>query len=473
MSGTSAPIDFRRNSKAAPEAVATAVQHATTRLLENRAKVVGAFGDARWQAYREAGHNLRHYTIAHLDACLTEFEGRLTAAGGHVHWAQDADAANRTVLEIARTRKVRRAVKVKSMATEEIGLNEFLIGAGIETLETDLGEYIIQLAGVPPSHIITPAVHLSKEGIAGLFHEKLGVDTPPVPEQLTAVARGRLREAFLAVEMGISGANFLVAETGQLVIVSNEGNGRMCTTLPPLHVAVVGIDKVVPDLRSLAILLRLLARSATGQKITCYTSFIGGPSLSAEEGGPRELHVVLLDNGRTRVLSDRVARDALLCIRCGACLNVCPVYRHVGGHAYGNAYSGPIGAILAPQLLGVGVAGALPFASSLCGACAEICPVQVPIPEILIHLRRRVVQGDAIDGPVVSPALRSGAGVAAAGLRSSRLYRLGSVGMGILQAPFRRDGWLDHLPPPASRWTGVRPMPAFSPGFRRWWRRRK
>jgi L-lactate dehydrogenase complex protein LldF len=472
MTQTIVGIDFRANSQAVQPQIPASVQKATRRLLGTRAGVVELLGDERWQQLREAGHALRRHTICHLDGYLTLLEQRVTEAGGHVHWARTGEEANRIVLAIAREHGVQRAVKVKSMATEEIGLTDALTRAGIETLETDLGEFIIQLAGESPSHIVAPAVHLTKEEIADLFRRKLGADVPAEPTQLTTVARGRLREAFLAADMGISGANFLVAETGTLVIVSNEGNGRMCTTLPPLHVAVVGIDKVVPDLESLALLLKLLPRSATGQKMTSYTSFIAGPSPSPEEGGPHEFHLVLLDNGRTRVLKDPVARDALLCIRCGACLNVCPVFNHVGGHAYGNTYSGPIGSILAPQLLGVQVAGDLPFASSLCGACAEICPVLVPIPEILIHLRRRVAEGDGVDGPALMPAVTIGARVGAHALARPWLYEFGSQALRVLQAPWRQGRWLRTLPPPANRWTMVRPMPAFDATFRQWWRGR-
>ena len=278
MHQSTTPIDFRANTQAVQPQIPASVQRATRRLLGTRASVVGVLGDERWQQLRQAGHDLRLHTVSHLDHYLTLLEKRVTEAGGHVHWARDGEEANRIVLEIARSHGVRRAVKVKSMATEEIGLNHALIAAGIQTLETDLGEYIVQLAGVAPSHIIAPAVHLTKEDIADLFREKLGVDAPAEPVQLAAIARARLREAFLTADMGISGANFMVAETGTLVIVSNEGNGRMCTTLPPLHVAVVGIDKVVPDLESLDVLLKLLPRSGTGQKMTCYTSFITGPS---------------------------------------------------------------------------------------------------------------------------------------------------------------------------------------------------
>jgi L-lactate dehydrogenase complex protein LldF len=334
-----------------------------------------------------------------------------------VHWARDTEEANRIILEIARQHQVRLAVKSKSMVTEEIGLNHAMEAAGIRVLETDLGEYIVQLLGVGPAHIVVPAFHLSKEEIADLFRRKLGVEAPSEAQQLTQIARMKLREEFLAADMGISGGNFLVAETGTVVMVTNEGNGRMCTTVPPLHAAVVGIDKVVPDWESLTVLLKLLARSATGQKLSCYTSFITGPARTKEETGPREYHLILLDNGRSGILRTPETRETLLCIRCGACLNICPVYNNVGGYTYGWPISGPTGAMLAPQILGTKAAGAI-------------------------------------------------------ALRTPWLYRLGSQALKWLQAPLRRDGWLPKLPPPLSRWTMARPFPAFAADFRQWWRSR-
>jgi L-lactate dehydrogenase complex protein LldF len=282
-----------------------------------------------------------------------------------------------------------------------------------------------------------------------------------------------LREEFLSADMGISGANFMVAETGTMVIVTNEGNGRMCTTLPPVHVAVVGIDKVVPDLESLNVLLKLLPRSATGQKMSSYVSFVGGPRRTDEENGPKEFHLVLIDNGRTRILQDTYTRETLLCIRCGVCANVCPVYNNVGGHAYGWVYSGPIGAILAPQLLGVKVAGDLPFASSLCGACVDFCPVKIPITNILLHLRHRVVEGDAIEKSFAPASLHNSADFAVQTFRFPWMYELGSQMLKALQAPLRRGNWLPNLPPPMNRWTMARPMPAFGADFRGWFRNRK
>jgi L-lactate dehydrogenase complex protein LldF len=461
------PIRFRENTQHVPPKMVAGVQKATARFLGSRAKLVAELGI--WEELRQAAHEIRLHTLEHLDYYLEQLERSVTAAGGHVHWARDEAETREIFVKIAREHAVKTMVKAKSMASEEVHLNHAMEEAGVRALETDLGEFIIQLAGTGPSHIIVPALHLSKEGIADLFREKLQVDAPPDPVRLTEIARRKLRQEFLAAEIGVSGANFMVAETGTIVLVTNEGNGRMCSTQPPLHVAIAGIDKVVPDWDSLTVLLKLLARSATGQKISTYTSFITGPRRTDGENGPTEFHLVLLDNGRTRILRDPATRETLKCIRCGACLNVCPVYNNVGGHAYGFAYSGPIGAILTPQLLGDKIARDLPFASSLCGACADICPVKIPIPEILLHLRRRVVEGDEIEGPNVPLAIRTGAALGTVAFGIPRLYRFGSQMLKYVQAPLRRDGWLPNLPPPANRWTMARPLPAFNSGFRAWW----
>ncbi len=461
-----APIDFRANSQHVPPGIAAATAKNARTALVKRQQVVEPMGAENWEALRQAGHDLRLHAITHLDEYLPLVEERVTRAGGIVHWARDAEEARRIVLEITEGHQARRVVKVKSMATEEIDLNEALQEHGIQVLETDLGEYIVQLAGVRPSHITAPALHMTKEDIAALFEEKLGVEAPPDPQALTEIARQRLREEFLAADMAISGGNWLIAETGTLVLVTNEGNGRLSTTLPPVHVAIVGIEKVIPDWESLAVLEKLLARSATGQKITAYNTMITGLT----EGGPREFHLVLLDNGRTRILEDEKARETLLCIRCGACLNTCPVYNHVGGHAYGWVYPGPIGAILSPQLIGTKLAGGLPFASSLCGACVEICPVKIPITDILLHLRHRALEGDEFERPSTPAALREGARLGVLAMGTAWLYRFGSQILKIVQAPFRRGDWLPALPPPLNRWTLSRPFPPFGADFRGWWR---
>jgi len=466
LAQTLARIDFRRNSQAVPPNIRAATQKNTRTAVLKRAEAVEHLGVAYWEQLRQAGHDVRLHSITHLDQYLPLLESKARAAGGQVHWAEDAEHARRIVIEIAQRHHVTRVTKVKSMLSEEIELNDALRAAGITALETDLGEYIVQLDGSSPSHPTNPSLHYTKEYIADLFRRKLGVDATPEPTVLTEIARVKLREEFLAAEMGISGGNFLIAETGTLVLVTNEGNGRMCTTLPPVHVAVVGIEKVIPDWNCLAILLQLLARSTTGQPISSYTTFITG----TRAGGPREFHLVLLDNGRTRILQDARARETLLCIRCGACANICPVFSTVGGHAYGWAYSGPIGAILSPQLIGTKLAGDLPFASSLCGACAETCPVKIPIPEILLHLRHRVVEGDSLANPVVPTILRAGAQAGVLAFALPWLYEFGTQILKFAQLPLKHGGWLPALPPPANRWTMARPFPKFGAEFRNWWR---
>jgi L-lactate dehydrogenase complex protein LldF len=467
MSDTPSFIDFAGYSEHVPPTIPTAVQQATERFLGTRAARVAEV--EQWQEYRQIASDLRLHTLLHLDYYLEKLVEKVETAGGIVHWANDAAEACSILVEIARQHNVKTVVKGKSMATEEIGLNHALEDAGVTTYETDLGEFIIQLAGTGPSHIIIPAVHLKKEEIATLFEKKLNVIAPPDPLRLTEIARTTLREKFLQAEMGISGANFMVAETGTIVLVTNEGNGRMCTTIPDLHVAVVGIDKVVPDWETLTVLLKLLARSATGQKLSAYTSFITGPRREEGEFGPKEFHLVLLDNGRSRILEDPVGREVLKCIRCGCCQNVCPVYKNVGGFAYGWFISGPIGAIFTPQILGTDSARQLPYASSLCGACVDVCPVKIPITKILLHLRHRVAEGDAIAPPSSPVMVRMGARLSRRVISIPWLYRLGSRLLPIVTTPIRRDAWFDKLPPPANRWTKVRPFPAFTASFRQWW----
>jgi L-lactate dehydrogenase complex protein LldF len=461
-------IGFEEYSKHVPPSIPSAVQQATSRFVDGRAARVAEL--PQWEQLRQIGSDIRQHTLENLDVYLTRFETAVQVAGGIVHWASTAEDARQIVLQIAKEHNVKLAVKSKSMATEEIRLNHALEAAGIEALETDLGEYIIQLAGTGPSHIIVPAVHLKKEEIAALFSKKLHIDAPADPIELVRIARGILREKFLTAEMGISGANFLVAETGTLVIVTNEGNGRMCTTMPELHVAVVGIDKVIPDWESLTVFLKLLARSATGQKLSTYTQFITGPRQAQGEFGPKEFHLVLLDNGRSKILKDPIGRDVLKCIRCGACANVCPVYKNVGGFAYGSFISGPIGAILSPQMLGMPTARELPYASTLCGACADVCPVKIPIPTILRHLRRRVAQGDDFATLTMPTPIRATAGLASLALAQNWIYRFGTRLLPFFMRIFKRDGWIPSAPYPLSRWTKARPLPPFTASFRQWWK---
>ncbi|MCX5819081.1 MAG: LutB/LldF family L-lactate oxidation iron-sulfur protein [Deltaproteobacteria bacterium] len=469
MMEKTAKIDFRENSRNASPAVVTATQKSTRTALLKRAEVVAEFGEERWQELRKAGHEIRLHALTHLDRYLAMVEEKVTAAGGLVHWARDAEEAKEIILKLADEHGVQSIVKVKSMVSEEIDLNPALEARGIKVYETDLGEFIVQQAGQRPSHITAPALHMTKEEIADLFREKLGIDARPIPEELTEHARLLLRPEFLRAGMGISGGNFLIAETGTLLIVTNEGNGRLSTSLPPVHVAVVGIEKVIPDWESAAVLLKLLARSVSGSKITAYNTFITG----VREGGPKEFHLVLLDNGRSRILADELAREALLCIRCGACMNSCPIYNQVGGYAYGAVYQGPIGSMLTPLLMGTKLAGSLPFASTLCGACAELCPVMIPIPEILLHLRKRFVEGDSFETSSVPGTLKAMAKVGRIVLGSPTLYRLGARLGRIFQSPLRRGDWLPSLPPPLNRWTMARPFPAFQGDFRLWWKNRK
>jgi len=353
------------------------------------AKRRAVFPDApALEALRRTGQGVKQAALSRLPDLLEELEAACTANGIQVHWAADAAEANALVLSVCRRHGATRVVKGKSMVTEEIGLNHFLEGEGLEVLETDLGEFIIQLAGEPPSHIIVPAVHKNRGEIARLFHERIpGAPYAEEVEALNAIARRTLRRKFFEGEVGVSGVNFAVAQTGTLCLVENEGNGRMCTTVPPVHVALMGIEKVVPRLEDLPPLLRLLTGSATGQIVTTYVNLISGPRRAGEQDGPREVHLVLLDNGRSRMLADPELRQTLQCIRCGTCLNHCPVYVRIGGHAYGHVYPGPIGKVLTPQMEGLDRAGVLASASSLCRACGEVCPVRIPLPDLIRRLR--------------------------------------------------------------------------------------
>lgn len=356
---------------------------ATDTIRAKRARAVAELRD--WQELREAGRAIKADVLAHLDEHLVQFEAAVEKAGGHVHWARDAAEANAVVVDIAQRHGVNEVVKMKSLTTDEIGLNDALGREGIHAIETDFAELILQLDDDWPSHILVPAIHRNRQEIRDLFARTIAPGiTSDEPADLAEASRHYLRQRFLAAKVGVSGANFGVAETGAICIVESEGNGRMCTTLPPVLVSVLGIEKLVPTFADLEVFLQLLPRSSTGERMNPYTSLWTGVTAG---DGPEELHVVLLDNGRTNVLRDEVGRQALHCIHCSACLNVCPVYTRTGGHAYGSVYPGPIGAILTPQLLGVERASSLPFASTLCGACYDVCPVKIDIPSVLLHLR--------------------------------------------------------------------------------------
>jgi L-lactate dehydrogenase complex protein LldF len=432
------------------------LENATGRHLNHVAETRAEFPP--FDTERDTARRIKEDAINRLDELLIELKSRLEASGCKVFIAADAEEARNYIVQVAQDRGVTKVVKGKSMTTEEIALNPALSAVGIEPVETDLGEYIVQLRHETPSHIITPAIHLSREDIGRLFAEKLGIDYTPEPEKLTAAARERLRSIFLSAEMGVTGVNFAIAETGTLVLVENEGNGRFSSTLPDTLVTVMGIEKVIPKLTDLSHFLEVLARTATGQKLTCYTNFINGPRRDDDLDGPREIHVVMLDNGRSKMLADPVLREALYCLRCGACLNVCPVYRRIGGHAYGVPYSGPIGSIVSPNLFG-SAAAHLPFASTLCGACRDICPVKIDIPRILLHMRWKEGRGE--DAPLVKFP-RDIAGTRRAASRFARMamhpkLMRGLTGIGSLLAwPISRDGYLRRMPGAFKNWTRTR-----------------
>ncbi|MEU0005225.1 LutB/LldF family L-lactate oxidation iron-sulfur protein [Streptomyces sp. NPDC006314] len=459
------------------------LRHATHTIRAKRSKAVGELSD--WAELREAGRRIKDHTLRHLDRYLVQLEESVTAAGGTVHWAADADEANRIVARLVKETGESEVVKVKSMATQEIGLNEALEAEGVRAYETDLAELIVQLGGDRPSHILVPAIHRNRGEIRDIFASEMGEWGRPAPEGLTdtpaelaEAARLHLREKFLRAKVGISGANFMVAETGTLVVVESEGNGRMCLTLPETLISVVGIEKVVPTWRDLEVFLQTLPRSSTAERMNPYTSMWTGTTDSETADGPRAFHLVLLDNGRTDALADQVGRQALRCIRCSACLNVCPVYERAGGHAYGSVYPGPIGAILSPQLRGTASAidASLPYASSLCGACYEVCPVAIDIPEVLVHLRERVVEGGEAVRQGNRVVLRPAKGHAAerAAMRAARwaFAHPGALRTGQRLASRTRRLHPRILPGPGKAWSGTRDLPAVpAEPFRDWWQR--
>ncbi|MFC5887818.1 lactate utilization protein B [Kitasatospora sp. CM 4170] len=443
------------------------LRHATHTIRDKRARAVAELAD--WEQLRAAGKAIKDHTLRRLDHYLVQVEEAVTAAGGTVHWAADAEEANRIVTALVRATGEHEVVKVKSMATQEIGLNEALAAEGITAYETDLAELIVQLGDDRPSHILVPAIHRNRGEIRRIFAERMAAWGRPAPEGLTdapaelaEAARLHLREKFLRAEVAVSGANFIVAETGTLVVVESEGNGRMCLTLPRTLISVVGIEKVVPTWRDLEVFLQLLPRSSTAERMNPYTSLWTGTTAG---DGPSAFHLVLLDNGRTAALADEVGRQTLRCIRCSACLNVCPVYERAGGHAYGSVYPGPIGAVLTPQLRGTAgaVEASLPFASSLCGACYEVCPVAIDIPEVLVHLREQVAR---------RPGHRlERAAVAAAGYVLDRPALLAAAERALARS---RRLHPRRLPGPGRAWTDTRDLPQVpAEPFRDWWRRNR
>lgn len=392
MSATPGPESYRAEAaktlRERPH-VRDAVIAATDQSNVHRLRAYQQIDADRWRGW---ARDVKTHVLTRLDEYLEQAEARLAANGVSVHWAETAADALTALRKVVRDHDVRTVVKGKSMLTEELGVNAHLERLGVHVREADLGEYIVQLLGEPPSHIVGPAIHRSLEDCQRLFHERLGTPLDGDAETLARAAREALREEFLAADLGVTGANFLAADTGTIALIENEGNIRLSTSLPPIHVAFVGIEKLLPGLEDVAGFVQLTTRASTGQPIGNYVSLIQGPRQTGEVDGPEEMHVVLVDNGRTKLLADDAAWEALRCVRCGACLNICPVYRQTGGHPYGWTYSGPIGAIIAPGILGLEEALPLPYASSLCGACADVCPVRIPIPELLVHWRERAVE---------------------------------------------------------------------------------
>jgi len=445
--------------------------HATSSIRAKRALVVGEMPD--WEALRDSGSAIKADVMARLPELLERLEANVTARGGVVHWAADAEEANRIVTELVRATGATEVVKVKSMATQEIGLNEYLEERGIAAVETDLAELIVQLAHDKPSHILVPAIHRNRTEVRDIFLAEMAdapADLTDEPRRLAMAAREHLRRKFLTARVAVSGANFGIADTGTLCVVESEGNGRMCLTLPQTLITVMGIEKLLPTFSDLEVFLQLLPRSSTGERMNPYTSLWTGVTPG---DGPQEFHLILLDNGRTNALADQVGRAALHCIRCSACLNVCPVYERTGGHAYGSVYPGPIGAVLTPQLTGMDGHGdpnsSLPYASSLCGACYDVCPVKIDIPSLLVELRGRAVDNDRdrnIPGGW-DAAMKAAAWV----MSDEKRFAAAEKGLALGRVLGGRKHRIRHLPPPLSAWTGTRDLPAPpAQTFRSWWR---
>ena len=439
------------------------IGNATRAIRAKRNDAVAELPD--WQELREAGRALKERVLRHLDHYLVQFEEAVQQRGGQVHWARDAAEANRVVVDLVKATGADEVVKSKSLTTEETKLNEALEENGIKPWETDLAQLIIQLGHDTPSHVLVPAIHKNRAEIRDLFKRELAIEElSDDPADLAEAARRHLRGKFLGARVGISGGNFGVAETGTIGLFESEGNGRMCTTLPETLITVLGIEKLIPTWQDFEVYLQLLPRSSTAERMNPYNSFWTGVH---EGDGPGEFHLVLVDNGRTNVLADEIGRQALNCIRCSACMNFCPVYERTGGHAYNSVYPGPIGAILTPQLEGLDRAGSLPYASSLCGACYDACPVKINIPQVLVHLRHEVVKHEGLNPE--QAAMRAMANVFSNRRRYELAQRLARAG----QWPLARRGVIEHLPGPLSGWSATRDLRPVPPqAFRDWWRQR-
>jgi L-lactate dehydrogenase complex protein LldF len=446
------------------------VAHAIDVIQAKRARLVAEKTD--WQALRTAASAIRAHALENLGAYLEQFEERCTAAGGTVHWAADADEARRIILDLLRQEKASEVIKIKTMTSAEIQLNPFLEANGVSAFETDLAEIILQLGEQEPSHIVVPALHVNRSQVREIFARRMGLkNLSDDPKELTNAARTYLRQKFLSIPTAISGANFLIAETGSVAVVESEGNGRMCLTLPRMMITLAGIEKVLPRFQDLEVMLQLLARSATGERMNPYTSLWTGVTAG---DGPQSFHVVLLDNERSSILAKAKQRQTLKCIRCAACMNACPVYRQTGGHAYGSVYPGPIGAILTPQLMQMKFAQSLPYASSLCGACYEVCPVKINIPDVLLELRAQVVNQERGRAARYFDPMYVGLRVANLLFAKAWLFhvaqRLGRIGLSLFT---RKDGWIHSLPSIGAKWTQTRDLRGLpDESFHEWWAKR-
>jgi L-lactate dehydrogenase complex protein LldF len=428
---------------------------------DNRARAMSEFPSM--EMTRDRARDIRARTLSQLDYFLAQFADNVEALGGHIFWAKDAKECNQYINKIAKARDVQLVAKAKSMLTEEISLNESLQNCGIDVVETDLGEFVVQLSGDKPSHIIAPILHMTREQVGNVFKEKLNVPFSDDPATLNAVARAHMREIFLKADMGISGVNFGVADSGSICLVTNEGNGRLISTTPRIHVAVMGMERLVPTLADLSVMLQLLARSATGQKLSVYSNFLCGPRRENESDGPEELHIVILDNGRSEILGTSLA-EILYCIRCGACLNACPVFHSIGGHAYGSVYPGPVGSVLSPLLFGDHW-DPLPHASSLCGACKEVCPVNIDLPGLLLKLRAKEIEKGK------SPLwMQLGQWIYAITTCNSIIFRLALRSGQVISRMLANEGWFSKLPGPLQGWSAHRDFPALAQrSFRQMW----
>ena len=449
------------------EFMRNAVASAQHRFQTRRTTATEQLGN--WEEWRNHGEEIRKHVLANLDYYLYELSENVAKRGGHVFFAQTAEEANDYIIAVAKEKQARKIVKAKSMVTEEIDLNHHLASIGCEVIETDLGEYILQLDDhEPPSHIVTPALHKNKEQIRDVFASKTGYTNSSTPEELALHARNVLREHFLTADIGITGCNFAVAETGTICLVTNEGNADLVTALPKTQITVMGMERIVPTFEEMEVLVSLLTRSAVGQKLTSYITLLTGARQALEVDGPEEFHLVIVDNGRSSILGSEF-ESILQCIRCAACINACPVYRHIGGHSYGSIYSGPIGAVLSPLLGGYDDYKELPYASTLCGACTEVCPVKIPLHELL-HKHREVIVEREGRAPISETALMNAFGF---GTASSSLYKFGSKVASTVMKPFTKDNMISNGPGPLKQWTNIRDFPSpEKERFRDWFEKR-